>query len=383
VAPLANVTYAHPAFAASPKKKPIREQLSEDGKRHWDTALALYLRGLWDGARTSFSAAFDASKNPRVLFNVAVCEKNLGHFGRAIETFQRELEMGKGQLDADEQAEVVAQIQGLEAFVARVTIGVSEAGAEVYVDDVKVGDSPLSGSVTVAIGERKIRVTKAGFVDAHETRELKAGANATVAIRMSPVQKVAQVDIEVVGPTTAAIKIDGREVGVAPYKGTVAVSGEPHSFSAEAMGFVTTSQSVIVREDEPVRLTLQLAPDQSKGRLVVNASPNGATIELDGHVMGASRWDGPVTAGQHQVVVRKAGYYTWSHDVDVPKGGERAVTATLNADRNTSFVPWLVGSILVAGASATAVYLIARPKDEQPVKGTLPPFAIGTNAVRF
>jgi hypothetical protein len=200
---------------------------------------------------------------------------------------------------------------------------------------------------------------------------------------MVPTQKTSLVTIAVVGPANAVVKIDGREVGTAPYKGQVSVSAEPHSFTAEAPDWVPATESAIVRDGEALNLTLQLSQNQSKGKLVVVTKPEGATIEIDGKVVGASRWEGPVDAATHQVVVRKHGYYTWNQDVEVARGESRPVTATLNEDRNTSFVPWLIGTVLVVGASTTAIYFITKPKDEKPVNGTLPPFAVGTPAVRF
>ncbi len=161
------------------------------------------------------------------------------------------------------------------------------------------------------------------------------------------------------------------------------VSAEPHQFAAEAPGYVPATQSAVVREGEAINLTLQLSQEQQKGKLVVLAHPEGAAIEIDGKLVGASRWEGPVDVGTHQVVVKKQGHYAWSYDVDVPKGSERTVTATLNQDRNTSFVPWLIGTVLVVGASSVAVYFITRPKDEEPVKGSLPPFTVGTPSMRF
>lgn len=383
LAPSVSLVAETSAFAQPAKKKPLREQLSEDAKKHWDTAIVLYQRGQWDGARTSFNAAFDASHNPRVLFNVAVCEKNLYHYARAIEIFKKELTEGKGQLSADEEADVRTQITGLERFIAEVTIDVSEPGAEIYVDDAKVGVSPLTTPVSLPLGERHIRVSKAGFADARETVDLKAGSSRQVPIKLSPTQKTSLVSVSVVGPPNAIVKIDGREVGTAPYKGQVAVSAESHSFSAEANDYVPATQSAVVREGEVLNLTLQLSQQQSKGKLIVVARPDGAMIEIDGKLMGATRWEGPVDVGTHQVVVKKQGHYVWSHDVEVVKGSERSVTASLNEDRNTSFVPWLIGTVLVVGASTTAIYFITRPKDEQPVKGTLPPFTVGTPSVRF
>jgi hypothetical protein len=371
------------AFAQPAKKKPIREQLPPDAQKQWDSALALYQHGQWDGARTSFYAAWEASKNPRVLFNVAVCEKNLGRYARAIDTFKKELAEGKGQLSPEEEADIKTQISGLEQFVAELTIDVNEPGADVFVDETKVGTSPLPGPVAVQLGERRIRASKPGFSDARDTIELKGGASGRVALKLVSSVKTSLVTVAVVGPTNAVVKIDGKEVGPAPYKGQVGVSAEPHQFSAEAPGYVTATQSAVVRDGEPLNLTLQLAQDQQKGKLLVVARPEGSTIEIDGKTVGASRWEGPVDVGTHQIVVRKQGHYTWSYDVDVPKGGERSVSASLNEDRNTSFVPWLIGTIVVVGASTAAIYFITRPKDEEPVKGSLPPFTVGTPSVRF
>lgn len=382
VAPSLTMLTTTTAFA-QPKRKPLREQLNPEAQKHWDTALALYQRSQWDGARTSFNAAYDASKNPRVLFNVAVCEKNLGRYARAIEIFKKELDEGKGQLAPDEEAEIKTQISGLEQFVASLTIEVSEPGADIFVDETKVGVSPLPGPVSVQLGERRVRASKAGFGDARETIELKGGATGRVALKMAPNTKTSLVSINVVGPTNATVKVDGKEVGQAPYKGQVTVSAEPHQFSAEAPGYVPATQSATVRDGEQLTLTLQLAMEQQKGKLIVQTKPEGSIIEIDGKVVGATKWEGPVDVGTHQVTVKKQGFYTFSQDVEVVKGGERPISANLNEDRNTSFVPWLIGTVLVVGVSAVSIYFVTKPKDQDAVQGSLPPFTVGTPAVRF
>lgn len=382
VAPATTMVVPTPAFAQKPKT--VREQLPEEARKHWDAALQLYQRSQWDGARASFNAAYEASKNPRVLFNVAVCEKNLGRYGRAIDIFKKELAEGKGQLTPAEEADVKAQIAGLEQYVAQLTIDVSEPGAEIYVDDAKVGTSPLPGPVSVQLGERRVRASKPGFSDVQRSIELKGGSTGTVQLKLVPNVKTQLVSVSVVGPSNAIVKIDGKEVGAAPYKGQVTVSPEPHQFSAEATGWVPATQSAIVRDGEALNLTLQLSEEQQKGKLVVLAKPEGATIEIDGKAVGASRWEGPVGVGTHQIVVKKQGHYTWSYDVDVPKGGERSVTASLNEDRNTSFVPWLIGTLLVVGATTAAIVVVSQPKDQEPVNGTLPPFTVNTpSSFRF
>jgi hypothetical protein len=378
VVPPLLVALPSPAWA---QKKTTREQLNPEARQHWDAAVALVGKRDWDGARTSFKAAYDASKNPRVLFNVGVAEKELGRYAAALANFKRELTEGKGQLTPDEEREVTQVIAGLEKFVAQLTIDVNEKDAEIFIDNEKIDNSKLPGPYTVQLGERRIRAVKAGFGEAVESIQLAGGGAGKVTLKLQPLVKTSRVNVSVVGPANAVVKIDQKEVGPAPYAGQVAVSAEPHQFSAEAPGYVPATQSAIVKDGEALNLTLQLSVEQEKGKLLVNARPEGATIEIDGKAVGASRWEGPVDARTHQVVVKKTGYYTWSYDVEVPKGGERAVTASLNEDRNTSFVPWLVGTIVIGTGLIVGVVLLALPNDEEPQKGTLSPFVFGTTSV--
>jgi len=377
-APPILIAWAPVAYAQA--RKPVRDQLPLEARGHWDAALALAAKKNWDGARTSFKAAYDLSKNPRVLFNVAVAEKELERYPAAIEALRRELAEGKGQLSPDEERDVQNLLAGFEKFVAQLTIDVSERDADVFVDDEKIDNAKLPGPVMVKLGTRRIRAVKSGFAEAVESVTLAGGASGKVSLKLSALVRTARVNVAVVGPANAIVKIDGKEVGPAPYAGQVPVTADPHQFSAEAPGYVPASQSALVKEGEVLNLTLQLAPDQEKGKLVVLAKPEGATIEIDGKFAGATKWEGPVDARTHQVVVKKVGYYTWTYDVEVPKGGERSVTASLNEDRNTSFVPWVIGTIVVGAALVVGIVLLATPPDEPVQRGTLTPFVLGTQS---
>ena len=104
VVPPIALTWTPAAYAQA--KKPVRDQLPLEARGHWDAALALAAKKNWDGARTSFKAAYDLSKNPRVLLNVAIAEKELERYPAAIEALRRELAEGKGQLTKEEEKDV-------------------------------------------------------------------------------------------------------------------------------------------------------------------------------------------------------------------------------------------------------------------------------------
>lgn len=378
------VMTAFPTTAFAQKAKPTREQLPLEARGHWDAGVAFAQKGSsWDAARASFKAAYDLSKNPRVLYNVGICEKELSHFAAALDTFKRELAEGK-DLPAADRAEVQQNIEDLKKLVGQLTIEVSEKDADVYIDGEKIDPARLAGPITVDLGTRQLRASKAGFSDAQATVSLNGGATQTAKLVLRQFVPTALVNVNVLGPTNAVVKIDGNERGSAatgkPWQGQLTVQKDPHQISAEAPGYVTATQPVSVREGETTNVTLQLAMDQEKGKLIVVTRTEGAAIEIDGKVVGASRWEGPVDARTHQITVKKTGYYPFTYDVDVPRGGERSVTANLNEDRNTSFVPWLVGTIVVGAAITVGIVLLATPPDEKPTRGTLSPFSLPTQS---
>lgn len=373
--------FAAPLAPPAPKKTSIHDELSGDARDSWDRGLDLFARQRWDSAEAEFQRAYDLSKNPRVLFNVGACEKALSHYTKAIEIFKRELAEGGTKLTPDDETRLRDNISGLGDFVSTLMVEVNEADATIVVDDETVGKSPLQKPVDVNIGRRKIVVQKAGFTQGGENITVLGKTPAKLAIKLEPLVKTAVIEVSVQGAPSAIIKIDGKEVGTSPYKGRLSVTNDPHVITAEAPGFVTVSQPVTLKEGEPTALTLALSREIAQGRLKIRAQPSGAIIELDGKFVGADVWEGPVgTASTHQVTVKKEGFYSWTHDIEVKPGQEKPVSVELNEDRHPSFVPWLIGTILVVGGGAIAAGFIFAPKDQEPVKGTLPPFTVQTPA---
>lgn len=72
------------------------------------------------------------------------------------------------------------------------------------------------------------------------------------------------------------------------------------------------------------------APAAGSCSLVVASTPAGADIEIDGGFVGNTPSTVTVTAGSHQVVVKKAGFADWSRTLNVT-GGTINLNATLDA----------------------------------------------------
>jgi hypothetical protein len=72
--------------------------------------------------------------------------------------------------------------------------------------------------------------------------------------------------------------------------------------------------------------------DQTTGaQLELTSNPDGAEIEIDGYFVGSTPSTLGVTAGQHQLLVKKSGFKPWEKKVVVSSGHVR-IDATLEAE---------------------------------------------------
>ena len=176
IALILTVTLAAPSgFAAPkpPKPKTVREELPDAARKDWDAARDLLDTSDFAGALVEYKRAYDESKNPRVLYNVAVCLKNLRHYARAEVTFKQELTDGAGKISAAEEADVKSAIQALDPFVSTLEVTANETGATLLIDGEAVGQTPFDKPVPIDVGPHEVRLHKDGFVDAVQTTTIR------------------------------------------------------------------------------------------------------------------------------------------------------------------------------------------------------------------
>jgi hypothetical protein len=122
-----------------------------------------------------FRRAYEMTGNYKMLYNVAQTEYELQDYAGALKSFQRYLEAGGTEIEAGRRAEVEDEVKSLGARVAHLKITSNVDGAEVLIDDVLVGKTPLAEPVLVSIGRRKVTLQKDGTVSAPRVVELAGG----------------------------------------------------------------------------------------------------------------------------------------------------------------------------------------------------------------
>ncbi len=366
-----------PAVASAQPTGSIRDSLPSDAlKKKWDEGVDSFKDGTFDAALVEFKAVYEATKNPRILYNISVCHRKLSQFSQAITALERQLTFRDELSDKEvERAEELLEL--LKPTVTPLEIKVDQEGAKVVLNGVELGQTPLLGPVTAHVGNNVLEITKPGFRTLQRKFQLPRGDKPrTLELKLEPETLTARVTVAVNGPPGAMIFIDGTEMGTSPYSGDLAVGR--HTIEARAPGFVTARQTSVLKYGQPLRVTLTLTEAKKQGKLRVVTDHDDAVIVLDDKMVGTGAWEGVVSSGGHVLTVTKDGYLDYSTEVALDDEQERTLRVTMEEDPTSSYIFWSVSGVAVAAGIAVGAYFVFRPEATSPVDGTFDPGTVPT-----
>jgi len=246
-----------PALPASPQPAPLAESLRGMARADYAAARILYEDGDYAGALTKLQAAYDASKDPRLLWNMAACEKALRHYVSVLTLLERYASEG-AQLITDEERQATALlVETVQAFVNQLTLEVQPDGVLVLVDGVRLGTTPLSEPLRLDMGKRQLRLEKSGFLPHEAEVDLAGGKSASLSLTLTP--EVHEGALRIVSDPSAVITVDGHVVGTATWSGTLP-SGT-HSVHVAANGKRPHQTEVVVKDHDTSSLVVNLVAE--------------------------------------------------------------------------------------------------------------------------
>lgn len=350
---------AKPTPSKAAKPKPLADSLSPEARADYQTGKVLFTDGDFAGAQIKFQAAFDKSPDPRLLWNIAACEKNLRHYSKALRLVTRYTKEGGALLSRDDVREATELASALEPLTTQVTITANEPGAEVFLDDEKIGTTPLAEPILVDVGMRHVRVVKNGFRPYDTQIPIGGAKTAAIDVKLEPEGGRLKVN----APPNATVTIDDKAYGQGPQDIALTVGG--HVLRATAPGMRTFQTEVTVQDNQTRALDVVLEPEGAAGggpelRVAVGCddprprSPEeGLSVYLDGSTSAApprgvqKRWNDEVkgvvvdyvsysiTPGAHTARVRFPGCDTMDAEVDVVAGRPGEIHGVLRPE--TSF----------------------------------------------
>ena len=131
-------------------------------REHYARGVQLYESGKYEEALVELERANALAPTGRLLYNIALVQRQLGDAAGAMRSFRSYLDAG-AEVPAARRAEVERAITELTAKVATVTVTANVAGAEIRVDDGMVGTTPLAGPLRLNAGPHRLGASKAGY----------------------------------------------------------------------------------------------------------------------------------------------------------------------------------------------------------------------------
>ncbi len=157
---------------------------TRDAAKHFQRGVSLYGETDYRAALVEFKRAYALAPNATVLYNVGETEFQLQDYAGALTTFERYL--AEASSSDPHRSEVEGNVEVLRARVGHVAVTTIPPGAEIAVDDLSVGKTPLEKSLMVSIGHRKIVASMPGRPPLTRYVDVAADDNLTVTLQLAP-----------------------------------------------------------------------------------------------------------------------------------------------------------------------------------------------------
>jgi hypothetical protein len=298
-------------------------------RMHFNKGNALVKIGAWDPALAEFLASFELNPQARrPKENGAKCLLELHRFDESMDLYESVLRDFPTKLEPDERQTIVSNLARLEGFVGLIAID-APAGAQISIDGRERGTAPLERPIRVSAGTHVIRVYQRNFRP-FETRAEVAGKG-EIAVRATLEELTQSGALKVVEQSGAALDVvvDAVTVGTTPWEGQLTV-GDHTVLLHGSDDLGTQPVSAPIRLGEITTLVLMAEP--LAGLLRVDPMPGGASVAIDGVLVGHGSWKGKLRVGAHRVEVGADGFMPFSRQVFAAAASETAVRAELERD---------------------------------------------------
>lgn len=243
----------------TPAGATLADSLTGLAKADYIAARVLFQDGDYPSALVKFESAFSASKNPLLLWNMAVCEKSLRHYARMLGLLERYRVEARDKLGEADLKEVDGLVESVKSLVSPLDLTTNEAGADLSVDGLSIGVTPLAKKPLLDVGEHVLALKKKGFKERSERIKVTGGAPISLAWPLD--REVHEGLLSIHAGTTDSIFVDGKVVGTGRYEGKVSSGG--HSLRVTAKGFRAHSSEVLVQDGETRRVDVSLEKEAS------------------------------------------------------------------------------------------------------------------------
>jgi hypothetical protein len=185
------------AALAAPKPKPPakpeeKAPQQKEAERHFQSGVALFGEQKYAEALAEFERAYELAPQPLVLYNIAGCHRELSHYSDAVTYYRRFLADGKGKAKPARLAAAQAELDGILARIARVTVTVTPGleGVTLILDGTPLEKPEMP--LILPPGEHRLAARAAGRSEGERSVRLASGDELAVEIVLAEAPPPAQ-----------------------------------------------------------------------------------------------------------------------------------------------------------------------------------------------
>jgi len=181
-------TPAADTWAGDPKDAAAKPG-SDEASTRFRSGVAFYNDKDFQAALVEFKRAYELAPNYKVLFNLGQTSRELDDYATALSAFEQYLREGGNEILPARRKDVRSFIDELKKKVGTITVETNVEGAEILVDDLPRGVTPLAAPVLVNVGRRKFSATLKGYNPTQRVVEVAGMEQSTVGLELTKIDK--------------------------------------------------------------------------------------------------------------------------------------------------------------------------------------------------
>ena len=198
------------------------------------------------------------------------------------------------------------------------------SGAEIYVNDKKVGEIPYKSNENLACGDYSIAIIDELYKTYSSTFTIRSGETTVIKPQLEP--NFAEITIKTADK--AEIWLDGKLSGTGLWKGRLKAG--LHNVECRQTSHETSKQQIIVQQGKTETFNID-APKPITGSLYISSTPSGADILIDGERIGqvTPYLFNNILTGNHVVALSLTDYVQVSQNITITQGNTENIKFSL------------------------------------------------------
>jgi hypothetical protein len=183
-------------------------------------------------------------------------------------------------------------------------IQTTPAGASIIYNGKEIGKTPYTISANPNF--YVIKLTKYGYRPRYASFTVKAGENTPVNINLEPANASALIESK---PAGAYVTFNGKRIGETPCVLPDLPFGT-HTVSLAKGGFASQDLQFDITSDRPLKVSTSL--QSNIGTLIINSTPNGAKVLLNGKHVGVTPFNGEYPDGEYKLTLQHSNHIEYT-----------------------------------------------------------------------